>query len=59
LLFKFSGEKQNGYLETEEKPLQVKALGCGHAWQMDLRKILIIGWFVFYGEEEFCFLPFV
>ena len=52
----FWGKNKTDYLETEEKPLQVKSfVGCGHTWRMDSwRKIPNYPeWFVFYGEEEF------
>lgn len=52
----FWGKNKTDYLETEEKPLQVKSfVGCGHTWRMDSwRKIPNYPeWFVFYGEEDF------
>ena len=52
----FWGKNKTDYLETEEKPLQVKSfVGCGHAWRMEAwRKIPNYPeWFVFYGEEDF------
>jgi hypothetical protein len=49
----FLGKNKTDYLETEEKPLQVKLWDVVMHSEWSLEKILIIRWFVFYGEEDF------